>query len=366
MRTRLLVISTAIALALSAAWPSAAPAVRGAGRAPDPQSGQARPDIDRIFAEWDRRDSPGCALGVYQEGRIAYERGYGMSDLEHDIANTAESVFYAGSLAKQFTAMAAALAMEEGKLAIDDPIRKYLPELPEYASPITVGHLLHHTSGLRDYNTLLWIAGRRDDEAFDNLTVLRITARQKQLNFRPGDEYLYSNTGYTLLALIVERATRTLFSEFAAKRIFEPLGMAATHYHTDDSRLVKWRALGYGGRAGAFTLDIPSNERAGAGGLFTSIRDLLQWDENFYSARVGGRGVVERLLTRGTLNSGTRLTYAWGLEIGTYRGLPIVEHGGSFGGYRAHLLRFSDQHATVALLCNLGSINPRALARRVA
>ena len=357
MRIRLLRISLALAIAGTStiARPSGPTSAT---------SQSSRPEIDRIFADWDRHDSPGCALALYQDGRIAYEHGYGMADLEHDVPITPESVFYVGSVSKQFTAMTAAIAMEQGKLAIDDPIRKYLPELPDYTSSITIRHLLHHTSGLRDYNTLLSIAGRRGDEAFDNLTVLRITARQKKLNFQPGDEYLYSNTGYTLLALIVERATGTPFAQFAAKNIFEPLGMTVTHYHTDESRLVKWRALAYEGRGTDFRLDTPSNERAGAGGLFTSVRDLLRWDENFYTAQVGGRSVIERLQTRGKLNNGTTLAYAWGLEIGSYRGLRIVEHAGSLGGYRAQLLRFPDQHASVAVLCNLGGIDPSTLARR--
>jgi CubicO group peptidase (beta-lactamase class C family) len=326
----------------------------------------ARPEIDSIFATWNTRDSPGCALGVYQNGRIAYERGYGMASLEHDVPITPETVFYVGSLSKQFTAAAAALAIQQGRLSADEKIRKYLPELPAYADGITVRHLVHHTSGLRDYNTLLSIAGRRGDEAFDNPTVLRITARQKKLNFEPGAEYLYSNTGYTLLALIVERATGVPFAEYANTRIFKPLDMSVTHYHTDETRLVKWRALAYEGRGSGFALDTPNNERAGAGGVFTNVRDLLRWDENFYDARVGGADLIKQLQVPGTLNGGRPLTYAWGLQVGTYRGLPMIEHGGSLGGYRAHLLRFPQQHISVAILCNLGSISPGSQARQVA
>lgn len=324
-------------------------------------------EVDRVFAAWNRADSPGCALGVFKDGRMAYERGYGMADLEQDVPIVPETVFYVGSLSKQFTAMAAALAMQQGRLSADDPVRKYLPELPAYAAPITVRHLLHHTSGLRDYNTLLSMAGRRGDEAYDNATVLRMTARQKGLNFTPGDEYLYSNTGYTLLASIVERATGTRFAEFADANMFKPLGMTVTHYHVDASRLVHRRASAYERAAsGTIVLDTPSNQRAGAGGVFTNIRDLLLWDENFYTGRVGGRPLIEQLQTTGSLNGGRALTYAWGLEIGTYRGLHLVEHGGSLGGYRAHLLRFPARHTSVAVLCNLGSIAPSGLARRVA
>ncbi len=322
--------------------------------------------IDAIFSPWNTHDSPGCAVGVFQNGAIAYSHGYGMASLEHDVPIAADSVFYAGSVSKQFTAMAAALAMQRGKLSYDDSIRKYLPELPPYANRIKISNLIHHTSGLRDYNTLLSIAGRRDEDAWDNRVVLQMTARQSALNFEPGTEYLYSNTGYTLLATIVERATGTKFATFADENIFKPLGMTVTHYHVDARRLVRGRAFGYAGRAGAWTMDTPINERAGAGGLYTNIPDLQKWDENFYTGRVGGPDVLKRIQTRGTLNDGKTLAYAWGLEIGEYRGLPLVEHGGSLGGYRAHILRFPSQHTSVALLCNASSIAPSGLARRVA
>jgi len=321
--------------------------------------------IDKVFATWNTRESPGCALGVYQNGRIVYERGYGMADLENDVPITPASVFYVGSLSKQFTAMAAALAIQQGKLSTDDPIRKYLPELPSYADQITVRHLVHHVSGLRDYNTLFAIAGRRGDEAYDNPTVLRITARQKALNFEPGTEYLYSNTGYTLLAIVVERATKTPFADYADQQIFKPLGMTVSHFHTDAGRLVKGRANAYAVGQGATRLDTPSNERAGAGGVFTSVRDLLYWDENFYTARVGGKALIEQVQTPGKLKNGNALDYAWGLTIGSYRGAKIVDHGGSLGGYRAHLIRFPEHHTSVAALCNL-AIAPSGLVRQVA
>ena len=326
----------------------------------------ARPEIDSIFRTWDAKTTPGCALGIFQDGRIVYERGYGMADLENDVAITPESVFYVGSVSKQFTAMAAALAIQQGKLSADDSIRKWLPELPAYADAITVRHLVHHTSGLRDYNTLIAIAGRRGDEAFDNDTVLRMTARQKALNFTPGTEHLYSNTGYTLLATVVERATKTRFADYAAQQIFQPLGMTVSHFHTDVGRLVKKRANAYVlSQDGSVRLDTPSNERAGAGGVFTSVRDLLHWEENFYTARVGGKALIEQVQTPGPNVGGGSATYAWGLQVGVYRGQKIVEHGGSLGGYRAHLIRFPDQHTSVAALCNL-AIVPAGLVRQVA
>jgi CubicO group peptidase (beta-lactamase class C family) len=322
--------------------------------------------IDTVFAPWTARDSPGCAVGVFQNGGIAYAQGFGSASLEHDVPITPDSVFYAGSVSKQFTAMAAALAIQQGKLGYEDPIRKYLPELPAYADAIKIRHLLHHTSGLRDYNTLLSVAGRRDEDAWDNAAVLRITARQQGLNFEPGSEYLYSNTGYTLLATIVERATGTRFATYADEQIFKPLGMTASHFHTDARRLVRGRALAYAGSPGQWTLATPINERAGAGGLYTTIPDLLKWDENFYTGGVGGADLLTKLQTRGVLNDGKPLAYAWGLQIATYRGLPIVEHSGSLGGYRAHIFRVPSEHTSVALLCNAASVATSALVRRVA
>ena len=328
---------------------------------------QWAPRIDAIFQPWHSKSSPGCAVGVFKDGRIIFDRGYGMADLEHDAPIDADSVFYVGSVAKQFTAFAAALAIQQRRMSADDSIRKFLPELPAYADAITVRHLIHHTSGLREYNTVLAIAGHRGDEAYDNPTVLRIAARQKTLTFTPGDEYLYSNTGYTLLATIVERATSTPFATFAESNIFKPLGMEATHYHTDAGRLVRRRAMGYvSGPKGEWRLDTPSNERAGAGGLYTNVRDLLRWDENFYRPTVGTQALLREIQTPGRLNNGSLLTYAWGLQIGSYRGTPIVEHAGALGGYRAHLMRFPEEHTSIAALCNLASIVPARLVRQVA
>ena len=331
------------------------------------QEFRALPHIDKIFAEYDRRDSPGCAVALYKDGKILYERGYGTADLEHDVRITPDTVFYAGSVSKQFTAFAAALAIQKGYLAADDSIRKYLPELPAYADAITVRHLVHHTSGLRDFYTLLSIAGRRQDALFDNADILRIAARQKALNFAPGADYLYSNTGYTLLAIVVGRASKMSFGAFADTHIFKPLGMTSTHFGDDAARLVRKRAYGYTwGTKGEPRLDTPGGERVGAGGLFTTVRDLQRWDENFYTARLGGRALIDQLQTPGALDGGKPLSYAWGLQIGTYRGVPIVEHSGSLGGYRAHLLRFPAQHFSVAALCNVSSVVLAPLARHVA
>jgi CubicO group peptidase (beta-lactamase class C family) len=219
---------------------------------------------------------------------------------------------------------------------------------------------------LRDVNTLMVLAGRRDEDAFDNEAVLRIVARQKALNFMPGDEHLYSNSGYAMLALAVERATSTPFTAYADASIFTPLGMTVSHFHTDLSRIVPGRAYAYDRRPdGSFALNSPANERAGAGGLFTTVRELVRWDENFYGAKVGGADVVKMLEAPGRLNSGTELTYAWGLTVGSYRGMPIVEHSGSLGGFRAHIIRFRSAHTSVAVLCNVSNVNTGTVVRSV-
>jgi CubicO group peptidase (beta-lactamase class C family) len=323
--------------------------------------------VDAIFNDVARTGSPGCALAVFRDGRIVYERGYGTADLERDVPITPATVFYVGSLSKQFTAFAAALAASEGALSLDDEVRTWIPELPDYGSRLTVRHLVHHTSGLRDYNTLFEIAGRRNDEAFDNQTVLRIVSRQRALNFKPGEEYLYSNSGYVLLSLIVERATGTPLAEWAKTRIFSPLGMRHTQFYDDVTRLVPGRALAFDkSSSGEWRDNTPHSQRTGAGGVLTTVRDLLAWDNNVYEPKVGNSALISQVHKTGTLNSTTALSYAYGLQIGEYRGQRVVEHGGSLGGYRAHLMRFPSQRTSVACLCNFGTSNPGARARRVA
>ncbi len=323
--------------------------------------------VDKLFASFDRPDSPGCALGIFKDGRMLYERGYGSADLEHNVPITPDTVFYAGSVSKQFTAMTAALAIKQGLFSVDDDVRKFLPDLPAYGSPILVRHLVHHTSGLRDVNTLVAAAGQRDEVAFDNDAVLRLVARQRALNFAPGAEYLYSNSGYAMLALIVERSSKTPFAAYADAQVFKPLGMTATHFHTDLGRLVPNRAYAYDRPAGGpVRLNTPQNERAGAGGLFTTVRELLLWDENFYTGRVGGKDVIAQLETTDTLNSGAVNRYAWGLQSTTYRGIPVIEHSGSLGGYRAQTFRVREHHFSVAILCNVSSANPTEISHRIA
>jgi CubicO group peptidase (beta-lactamase class C family) len=323
--------------------------------------------IDSIFAEWDRPDSPGCALGVYRDGQIVYSRGYGMADLERNVPITPHTVFDIGSTSKQFTAASILLLAQQGKLSLDDDARTHIPELPAYSAPITIRHLLHHTSGLRDYIGLLTLGGARIDDVTTDEDALAIIARQKELNFPPGTEHLYSNSGYFLLSVIVERASGTSLRDFAREHIFAPLGMTRTHYLGSYDDIVPDRALAYSPRpGGGLRTDMSRWLQLGDGAVFTTVEELLRWDANFYDPKVGGPAMLGELQTTGTLADGKTLRYALGLSIDDYRGQRTVSHGGSWGGYRAELLRFPDRHFSVATLCNLGTTNPSALSRQVA
>jgi CubicO group peptidase (beta-lactamase class C family) len=323
--------------------------------------------VDQLFAEWDKPNSPGCALAVMRDGQIIYQRGYGMADLDHDVKITPATVFHAASMSKQFTAASVLMLAQEGKLSLDDQARKFVPELPDFGVPITLRHLLHHTSGLRDQWELLGVAGWRYSlDLITDADVLAVLSRQKTLNFPPGSKYLYSNTGFTLLAQAVKHVSGQTFRMFTGNRIFSPLGMSHSHFRDDHAEIVKDIAYGYAPRGGGFGLSNPNFDTVGATSLLTTVEDLALWDENFYTARIGGRALIDQLQERGTLNDGTQLGYAGGLEIRKYRGLNVVEHAGSDAGYKADLIRFPDQHFSVALLCNLASINPSALSRRIA
>jgi CubicO group peptidase (beta-lactamase class C family) len=341
--------------------------VFAAGRVRVLQNPSVTARVDALFAEWDKSTSPGCALAVVRDGRMVYSRDYGAAILEHEIPITPRSVFYVGSLSKQFTAMAVALLAQEGTLSLDDDIRKYVPELPPYDRPITIRNLIYHTSGLPEYMPLLARAGWRPDAPFTNKDALQVVARERNLTFPPGEQFAYSNTGYALLAVIIERTAGIGLDAFADARIFSPLEMRDTHFHSDAGRIIKRRAYGYERSVdGGMRLAPPVPTRLGAGGIFTTVEDLARWDHNFYDGRVGGKALIEQVTTPGRLNSGKSLDYAFGLEVRTYRGWRVVEHGGSLAGYQSYLTRFPDRRLSVICLCNLASINAGSLAHSVA
>jgi CubicO group peptidase (beta-lactamase class C family) len=324
--------------------------------------------IDAIFQDLTKPGSPGCALGIYRDGAIIYAKGYGLANVEENVAITPHTVFDVASMSKQFTAASILLLQKEGKLSLSDDIRKYIPELPDYGHSITILNLLNHTSGLRDYLSLMELQGINTDSVTTAEDALALIVRQKSLNFSTGSEWMYSNTGFFLLSVIVKRVSGETLRDFAADNIFRPVGMTHTEYRQDHTALIAYRALAYDPRPdkSGYVLDISYFEQTGDGAVHTSVEDLARWDENFYTAGVGGADIVRDLQQTAVLTNGKVLTYAKGLVVSEYRGLRTVSHSGSWGGYRGQLLRFPDQHFSVACLCNVGNANPSKRSTQVA
>ena len=318
-----------------------------------PQAPEAR--IDAVFSKW-TTETPGCAVGVSKDGKPVVQKAYGMADLEHDAPNRADTIFEAGSVSKQFTAAAVLLLAQEGKLSLDDPVRKYVPELPDYGAPLTIRHMLQHTSGLRDWGEIAAIAGwPRTTRVHTHEHVLDILSRQKALNFPSGTQYSYSNSGYNLSAIIVSRVSGKPFADFSQERIFTPLGMTKTSWRDDHTRIVKGRAIAYEASGGGFRIEMPFENVHGNGGLLTTVGDLLKWNENFVSPKVGNREFLKIQQEPGRFNDGKPHTYAMGLVVNEHRAVAQVAHSGSTAGYRAHLTRFPTERLSVAVLCNVSS-----------
>ncbi len=363
MNTKKIVVGLLVVLVISALLAGCG---GGSSKAPlTAISKEAR--VDQLFAQWDRPDSPGCALAVMQAGDVIYQRGYGMANLERRVPITANTKFYIGSTSKQFTAMSILLLEEQARLSLNDDIREYIPELPVYDHPITIRHLIHHTSGIPDYFELWLLAGRDLADPMSEVEVLNLLAQQDTL-FSAGDHFQYSNSGYFLLALIVKRASGQSLREFAEENIFQPLGMRNTHFLDDHTMRVANGADGHVSKDGNIEIFTTDYELVGAGGLYTTVEDLFLWDQNFYRNRLGegGQGLIDRMLIPGTLNDGSELDYACGLGISEHRGLRMIGHGGGFKGFRAELIRFPEQRFSVVVLCNLDSIDAETLALEAA
>jgi CubicO group peptidase (beta-lactamase class C family) len=327
----------------------------------------ARADaLDEVFAPYAKPAVPGCAVGVARKGEPPVLRGYGQADLEHGVAITPDTVFEAGSVSKQFTATAILLLVQEGKLALSDDIRKYLPEMPAYAAPITIDHLLQHTSGLRDWGEVAALGGwPRGSRSYTNEEALEITARQKGLNYPTGSEWSYTNTGYNLAAVIVQRVSGKSLAQFTRERIFTPLGMSHTAWRDDYRRVVPGRAIAYEPSAAGFLQNMPFENVYGNGGLLTTVGDLLTWNEALTSGKLGAE-VTGRLQQQAVLTGGRKVEYARGLFVSDYRGLREVSHDGATAGYRAWLGRFPDQGVSLAVLCNVAVADAGRLAHKAA
>ena len=326
--------------------------------------------VDSIFADWDKQDVPGCALGIIKNGELIYARGYGTGDLEHDIAIDPSSVFYLGSVSKQFVTFCILLLEDQGKLNLDDEIQKFLPDFPEYEAPLTIRHFIHHTSGVRDYLTLMYLAGRNYLDHIEDDEVYELIKRQSSLNFSPGEQYLYSNSCYFMLAMIIEKAAGQSIKEFAAENIFKPLGMNHTIFYDDNTDLIKNRVFSYAKTADEEKFDnlIMRFDLVGSGGVYSCIEDLFLWDQNFYHNKLGkgGQGIIHKMHEEGLLNNGESSGYAFALNIGKYKGLRTVSHSGSLAGYRSMLLRFPEQQLSVIILANRSDANPAQKSFQIA
>ena len=320
---------------------------------------------DRVFAQW-TKDTPGCAAGVAQNGKTLLTRGYGMANLETGTPITAETIFESGSVAKQFTATAILLLMSDGKLRLDDRVQKYLPELPDYGRPLTIRHLLSHTSGLREWSNLVAMDGwPRGTRAHTQEDLLEVVFAQREVNYPVGDHYSYTNSGFGLLVTIIERVSGMSYPQFTTERIFKPLGMTHTSWRDDFERIVPGRAQAYSRRGNAWALDMPFDNVIGAGGMLTTVGDWLKWNDAL-DRKTLGAWWVDSLESQATLTSGRKISYAMGVTIGNWRGEREVAHSGSTGGYATYLLRLPARGVSVAVMCNSAGSNPTNFARQLA
>ena len=321
--------------------------------------------IDEVFADYDVLDAPGCALGIVEEGDLSYGKGYGAANLEHGIAIAPNTVFRTASVGKQFTAAAIAILAREGTVSLDDPVRKWIPELPRYPVEPTIRQVVHHTSGIRDYLTLMSLRGLREDDYYTPAEVRAAIARQRELNFTPGSDYLYSNSGYFLLGEIIIEATGMTLREYAHDRIFRPLEMNSSHFHDDHTHIVVNRATGYAPTDDGYRVSVTTLDMVGDGGVFTSVEDLALWVDALNKDRVepGLNAVLESTVP---LSDGTDNSYSFGQGIGEYRGVRMVSHGGSFVGYRAQITRFPSEDVSIIVLCNRADASPGSMASQVA
>lgn len=322
--------------------------------------------VDELFTIWDNNYSPGAAVAIVKDGKIIYKKGYGIANLEYDIPITPSSVFHIASVSKQFTVFSILLLEKEGKLSLDDDIRKYIPEVPNFGKTITLRHLATHTSGLRDQWELLMLAGWRFDDVITKEHILKMVSKQKELNFNPGEEFTYCNTGFTLLAEVVARVSGKTFAEFTKTRIFDPLQMTSTLFYDDHEKNVKNRAYSYYSDNNGYKKSVLNYANVGATSLFTTVEDLSRWANNFSSLKIGDQTIIDKMNTPAVLNNGKTFGGALGQFVGKYKGLNEIQHGGADAGYRSYLTRFPDQKMDIIVLSNLAEFNPVRIAHQIA
>lgn len=322
--------------------------------------------VDKLMSAYNE-NTPGAAIGVLRGGKLVFAKGYGRASLEYPSPIGPRTVFHVASVSKQFTAFAVILLARDGKLGLDDDVRKYIPELPDLGTTITLRHLLNHTSGIRDQWDLWGMSGGRMDDVITQDDLFRLVTRQRALNFKPGAEQLYSNSGYMLLAKVVERVSGKPFPVFLRERVFTPLGMRDTRVHMDHQEIVPGRAYSYEPNyVGGYRNSVLSYANAGATSLFTTVEDLARWLENFHTSAVGGVAARDMQLTRGILTKGDTIDYALGVSVDRYRGQRRISHGGADAGFRSYVAFFPEIDAGVIALSNDASFNATGVALQVA
>ncbi|MBL0156619.1 MAG: beta-lactamase family protein [Bryobacterales bacterium] len=354
MRLQILIITLTATLALAALCPA--------------QTASRKGEVDRIFAGFNTH-TPGCAVGVAERGTVVLTAGYGMADLERNVAITPETVFESGSVAKQFTAAALMLLAQEGKISLDDPMRKYLPELADYGAPLTIRQVISHISGMREWRPIAAFGGAEEGTfVYTNRDLLQMAAQQRALNFDPGTHYSYTNTGFNIATILIERALGNgkTFSAYTQEKIFGPLGMTESRWRENFRTVVPRRALAYGPAGQGYVQQTPIENIIGAGGLLTTVGDLLKWNENFTQAKVGGAEFVQAQQKPAQLRGGRTISYAAGLMVIRTDGLREVSHSGATGGYRTWLGRYPDLGVSVAVMCNSAQANASRLGRETA
>ncbi|MCY3412757.1 MAG: beta-lactamase family protein [Candidatus Heimdallarchaeota archaeon] len=323
-------------------------------------------EIDELFKEYSQGITPGAVIGVIKNGEMVFSKAYGYANLEYDIKLTPDSVFRLASVSKQFTAACILILEQEGKLSLDDPLSDYFPQL-EYDSEIRIRHLIHHTSGIKDYLEALTVANytEKDIDIIEEGELLKFLTKIKGVNFKPGTEFAYSNTGYFLLGQLVKILTGKSLRQFADETIFKPLGMTNTHYHDDYTEIVRNRASGYSKTEDGFSISMTNCDIVGDGAVFSTVADLAKWDQNFYHKTLGGDEFISQLQTVGPYNI-PDFDYAYGLNVSEYKGLKRVSHGGGFAGFRSYMTRFPEQNLSIIVLANLAQISPDTYAYQIA
>jgi len=330
------------------------------------QTADSLRQIDQLFTRW-HNATPGGVVTISRGDKIIYNKAFGLADLEHEVPNTTETIFESGSVAKQFTAASALLLVSEGKLSLQDDVRKYIPELPKYPTVITIQQLLNHTSGLKDWGSVAGLAGwPRTTKAYTQELALQIMSKQQSTNFIPGNEYSYSNSNYNSLVTIVERVSGQSLAEFTRLRFFEPLGMTNTKWRNDFHEVVPHRAIAYSRSGKGYQQLMPFENVHGHGGLLTTTADLLKWNSLLETKKIGGEKVYQWRVQKGKLNNGQEITYASGLIVDQLNNYTQISHSGATAGYRAWLAYYPQKKLSVTILSNDGSFNPAAAGQQVA